>query len=131
MQYSVIVNPVFMVVILTMGFLENLSDFFPGSKKKPCYPLRRPSLESDPLPRIKANSSLPSLRKVEPGVVDLLAMADRKMNSLNHEVTALRAELSIQTDNVYTLKSQVHRELLFSNFLILDSWHLHPLPRAQ
>lgn len=35
-------------------------------------------------------------------------MADHKMNCLSHEVTKLKGELSLQIDNVQTLKSQVY-----------------------
>ncbi|XP_076249280.1 uncharacterized protein LOC143188743 [Calliopsis andreniformis] len=79
-----------------------------ASKKRPCYPLRRSVIESEPLPKILVKTSpLPSLSKVEPKIVDLISMADHKMNCLTHEVTKLKGELSIQTDNVQTLKAQL------------------------
>lgn len=64
-------------------------------------------LECEPVPRSKNSSSLPSLSAVEPNVVDLLNMADHRMNCASYEVTKLKDELSLQTDNVQTLKSQV------------------------
>lgn len=80
-----------------------------GSKKRPCYPLRRPVIESEPLPKVGVKTKpLPSLSRVEPKVVDLISMADHKMNCLTHEVTKLKGELSIQSDNVQTLKAQVY-----------------------
>ena len=83
-------------------------NFIPASKKRTCYPLRRPVLECEALPRTKSSSSsLQSTRKVEPHVVDLIAMADHRMNCLNHEVTNLKEELILQTDNVNTLEIQV------------------------
>lgn len=49
-----------------------------GSKKRPCYPLRRPVIESEPLPKVGVKTKpLPSLSRVEPKVVDLISMADR------------------------------------------------------
>ncbi|XP_076626064.1 uncharacterized protein LOC143344162 isoform X1 [Colletes latitarsis] len=79
-----------------------------ASKKRSCYPLRRPVLESEPLPKTgDKTNTLPTLSTVEPKVVDLLSMADHKMNCLTHEVTKLKGELSTQTDNVQTLKSQL------------------------
>ncbi|XP_076179711.1 uncharacterized protein LOC143152941 isoform X3 [Ptiloglossa arizonensis] len=79
-----------------------------ASKKRPCYPLRRSILESEPLPKSGAKTNpLPNLSVVEPKVVDLLSMADHKMNCLTHEVTNLKGELSLQIDNVQTLRSQL------------------------
>lgn len=45
---------------------------------------------------------------MEPKIIDLLNMADHKMNCLSHEVTNLKGELSLQNDNVQILKSQVY-----------------------
>ncbi|XP_076646468.1 uncharacterized protein LOC143355509 isoform X2 [Halictus rubicundus] len=79
-----------------------------ASKKRPCYPLRRAVLESDPLPKTGTKTSpLPNLSVVEPKIVDLLSMADHKMNCLTNEVTKLKGELLLQTDNVQTLESQL------------------------
>ncbi|KAG7197907.1 hypothetical protein KM043_016149 [Ampulex compressa] len=87
-----------------------------ASKKRACYPLRRPVLESEDFPQKKsAINSLPVLGIVEPKVLDLLSMADHKISCLNHEVTKLKGELSLQTDNVNTLRSQLtvkEKELL-------------------
>ncbi|XP_015181799.1 PREDICTED: centrosomal protein of 135 kDa [Polistes dominula] len=79
-----------------------------GSKKRPCYPLRRPVIEAEPLPNTgSTHSSLPSSHSVEPKILDLLSMADHRMSCLSHEVTKLKGELSLQTDNVYTLQNQL------------------------
>ncbi|KAK9309932.1 hypothetical protein QLX08_000568 [Tetragonisca angustula] len=79
-----------------------------ASKKRPVFPLRRPVIESEPLPKTGNKSTpLPNLSVVEPKIVDLLSMADHKMNCLSHEVTKLKGELSLQTDNVQILKSQL------------------------
>ncbi|XP_043502360.1 centrosomal protein of 135 kDa [Polistes fuscatus] len=79
-----------------------------GSKKRPCYPLRRPVIEAEPLPNIgSTHSTLPSSHSVEPKILDLLSMADHRMSCLSHEVTKLKGELSLQTDNVYTLQNQL------------------------
>ncbi|XP_043259475.1 centrosomal protein of 135 kDa-like isoform X2 [Colletes gigas] len=65
-----------------------------ASKKRPCYPLRRPVLESEPLPKTgDKTNTLPTLSTVEPKVVDLLSMADHKMNCLTHELTAKEKEI--------------------------------------
>ncbi|XP_026666533.1 centrosomal protein of 135 kDa [Ceratina calcarata] len=78
-----------------------------ASKKRPVFPLRRPVLESEPLPRIGAKTPLPNLSTVEPKIVDLLSMADHKLNCLTHEVTKLNGDLSLQIDNVEILKNQL------------------------
>ncbi|XP_035738113.1 centrosomal protein of 135 kDa-like isoform X4 [Vespa mandarinia] len=79
-----------------------------GNKKRPCYPLRRPVIEAEPLPKTgSSNSTLPSTHAVEPKILDLLSMADHRMSCLSHEVTKLKGELSLQTDNVYTLQNQL------------------------
>ncbi|XP_015438396.1 PREDICTED: centrosomal protein of 135 kDa-like [Dufourea novaeangliae] len=79
-----------------------------ASKKRPCYPLRRPIVESDLPPKIVAKTpSIPNLSTVDPKVIDLISMADHKMNCLTHEVTKLKGEFSLQTENVQTLNSQV------------------------
>ncbi|XP_046487529.1 centrosomal protein of 135 kDa isoform X1 [Neodiprion pinetum] len=79
-----------------------------ATKKRACYPLRRPTLEADPLPRTGSSSTtLPSSRHVEPHVFDLLEMADHRMNCLNREVTKLKGDLSIQNEKIHTLKLQL------------------------
>ncbi|XP_017758921.1 PREDICTED: centrosomal protein of 135 kDa-like [Eufriesea mexicana] len=79
-----------------------------ASKKRPIFPLRRPVIESEPLPKTGIKSTpLPNLSTVEPKIIDLLSMADHKMNCLSHEVTKFKGELSLQIDNVQTLKSQL------------------------
>ncbi|XP_043584009.1 centrosomal protein of 135 kDa-like isoform X1 [Bombus pyrosoma] len=78
------------------------------SKKRPVFPLRRPVIESEPLPKTGVKvTPLPNLSVAEPKIVDLLSMADHKMNCLSHEVTKLKGDLSLQIDNVQTLKSQL------------------------
>ncbi|XP_051170534.1 centrosomal protein of 135 kDa-like isoform X2 [Leptopilina boulardi] len=79
-----------------------------ASKKRTCYPLRRPLLECEILPKSKSSStSLQTARQVEPYVVDFVAMADLRMNCLNYEVTKLKEELTLQTDNINTLEIQL------------------------
>ncbi|KYN16644.1 hypothetical protein ALC57_11153 [Trachymyrmex cornetzi] len=77
------------------------------AKKRPCFPLRRPVLETEPMPRAKDNSSLPKLSSVEPKIIDVISMADHKMNCLNQEVTKLREELLLQTDTIETFEKQL------------------------
>ncbi|XP_076665146.1 uncharacterized protein LOC143367341 isoform X2 [Andrena cerasifolii] len=65
-----------------------------ASKKRPCYPLRRPIIESEPLPKTGAKSNLlPNLSVAEPKVVDLLSMADHRLNCLNHELATKEKEI--------------------------------------
>ncbi|XP_050457150.1 centrosomal protein of 135 kDa isoform X1 [Cataglyphis hispanica] len=78
-----------------------------SAKKRPCFPLRRPVLEAEPMPRAKSNHSLPKLSSVEPKIIDIISMADHKMNCLNQEVTKLRGELLLQTDTIETLEKQL------------------------
>ncbi|XP_076748654.1 uncharacterized protein LOC143422118 isoform X1 [Xylocopa sonorina] len=79
-----------------------------ASKKRPVFPLRRPIVESEPLPKTGTKSTpLPNLSTVEPKIVDLLRMADHKMNCLSHEVTKLKGDLSLQIDSIQMLKSQL------------------------
>lgn len=78
-----------------------------SAKKRPCFPLRRPVLEAEPMPRTKSSSSLPKLSNVEPKIIDIVSMADHKMNCLNQEVTKLRGELLLQTDTIETLEKQL------------------------
>lgn len=80
-----------------------------ASKKRSVFPLRRPVIESEPLPKTGIKfTPLPNLSTVEPKIIDLLNMADHKMNCLSHEVTNLKEELSLQNDNIQILKSQVY-----------------------
>lgn len=82
---------------------------FTASKKRSAYPLRKPVLESEPLQtEINGVIQYPNLTKINPQIVDLVSMADRKISSLNHEIIKLKDELSQQTDNVDTLKTQVY-----------------------
>lgn len=79
-----------------------------ASKKRSVFPLRRPVIESEPLPKTGIKfTPLPNLSIVEPKIIDLLNMADHKMNCLSHEVTNLKGELSLQNDNIQILKSQL------------------------
>ncbi|KAL6426094.1 hypothetical protein ACFW04_008989 [Cataglyphis niger] len=78
-----------------------------SAKKRPCFPLRRPVLEAEPMPRAKSNHSLPKLSSVEPKIIDIISMADHKMNCLNQEITKLRGELLLQTDTIETLEKQL------------------------
>ncbi|XP_011695097.1 PREDICTED: centrosomal protein of 135 kDa isoform X1 [Wasmannia auropunctata] len=78
-----------------------------AAKKRPCFPLRRPALEAEPMPRAKSSGSLPRLSNVEPKIVDIISMADHKMNCLSQEVMKLRGELLLQTDTIETLEKQL------------------------
>lgn len=78
------------------------------AKKRPCFPLRRPVLEAEPMPRARSSSSLPKLSSVEPKTIDIISMADHKMNCLSQEVTRLQADLLLQTDTIETLKRKVY-----------------------
>ncbi|XP_029664443.1 centrosomal protein of 135 kDa-like isoform X2 [Formica exsecta] len=78
-----------------------------SAKKRPCFPLRRPVLETEPMPRAKRSGSLPKLSSVEPKIIDIISMADHKMNCLNQEVTKLRGELLLQTDTIEILEKQL------------------------
>jgi len=81
---------------------------FTAAKKRPCFPLRRPILQAGPMPRAKSSSSLPKLSSVEPKIIDIISMADHKMNCLSQEVTKLQGELLLQTDTIETLEKQVY-----------------------
>ncbi|XP_033216030.1 centrosomal protein of 135 kDa isoform X2 [Belonocnema kinseyi] len=66
-----------------------------ATKKRTCNPLRRLVSESDSLPRTKSSSvSLPTAKKVDPQVVDSVAMADHRMNCLNRELALKEKEIS-------------------------------------
>ncbi|KYN02704.1 hypothetical protein ALC62_06504 [Cyphomyrmex costatus] len=78
-----------------------------STKKRPCFPLRRPVLEIESMPRTKGNGSLPKLSSVEPKIVDIISMADHKMNCLSQEVIKLREEILLQTDTIETLEKQL------------------------
>ncbi|XP_011647939.1 centrosomal protein of 135 kDa isoform X2 [Pogonomyrmex barbatus] len=78
-----------------------------AAKKRPCFPLRRAVLEAEPMPKAKTNSSLPKLSSVEPKIIDMISMADHKMNCLSQEVTKLRGELLLQTDTIEILEKQL------------------------
>ncbi|EFN60931.1 Centrosomal protein of 135 kDa [Camponotus floridanus] len=78
-----------------------------STKKRPCFPPRRPVLEAEPMPRAKIGGSLPKLSSIEPKIIDIVSMADQKMNCLNQEVTKLRGELLLQTDTIKTLEKQL------------------------
>ncbi|KYQ59569.1 hypothetical protein ALC60_01410 [Trachymyrmex zeteki] len=75
------------------------------AKKRPCFPLRRPVLETELMPRAKG--SLPKLSSMEPKIIDVINMADHKMNCLSQEVTKLREELLLQTDTIETFEKQL------------------------
>lgn len=79
---------------------------FLAAKKRPCFPLRRPVLETELMPRAKG--SLPKLSSMEPKIIDVINMADHKMNCLSQEVTKLREELLLQTDTIETFEKQVY-----------------------
>lgn len=64
-----------------------------AAKKRPCFPLRRPALEAEPMPRAKSSGSLPRLSNVEPKIVDIISMADHKMNCLSQELATKEKEI--------------------------------------
>ncbi|KMQ96415.1 centrosomal protein [Lasius niger] len=64
-----------------------------SAKKRPCFPLRRPVLEAEPMPRAKSSGSLPKLSSVEPKIIDIVSMADHKMNCLNQELATKEKEI--------------------------------------
>ncbi|XP_061932659.1 centrosomal protein of 135 kDa isoform X2 [Apis cerana] len=65
-----------------------------ASKKRSVFPLRRPVIESEPLPKTGIKfTPLPNLSIVEPKIIDLLNMADHKMNCLSHELTTKEKEI--------------------------------------
>lgn len=73
------------------------------------FPIRKPAIDGDVLTPelLRSSASLGSLTRVKPEVLDLVAMGDRKIASLNHEVTKLKVDLELQYDNVDTLKGQL------------------------
>ncbi|XP_074095969.1 centrosomal protein of 135 kDa isoform X2 [Cotesia typhae] len=79
-----------------------------GNKKRTVFPLRKPVLEADPLPiDASDNNRYINLSKVDQRTVDLVAMGDRKISSLTHELTKLRNELSQQKDNIVLYREQL------------------------
>lgn len=78
------------------------------AKKRPCFPLRRPVLEAEPMPKARSSSSLPKLSSVEPRIINIISMADHKIHSLSQEVTKLQGDLLLQTDTIETLEKQVY-----------------------
>lgn len=85
-----------------------LDKIFAAAKGRPCFPPRRPVLEAELMPRAKSGGLLPKLSNVEPKLMDIISMADHKMNCLSQEVTKLRGEILLQTDTIETLEKQVH-----------------------
>ncbi|XP_044582223.1 centrosomal protein of 135 kDa isoform X6 [Cotesia glomerata] len=79
-----------------------------GNKKRTVFPLRKPVLEADPLPvDASDNNRYINLSKVDQRSVDLVAMGDRKISSLTHELTKLKNELSQQKDNIVLYREQL------------------------
>lgn len=59
------------------------------------------------MPKARSSSSLPKLSSVEPKVINVISMADHKINCLNQEVTKLQGDLLLQTDTIETFQKQV------------------------
>ncbi|KAL0118049.1 hypothetical protein PUN28_009021 [Cardiocondyla obscurior] len=59
------------------------------------------------MPKARSSSSLPKLNTVEPKIIDIISMADHKINCLSQEVTKLRGEIMLQTDTIETLQKQL------------------------
>lgn len=82
-------------------------------KRKNCYPLRKPVFTGEALPGevlkgpSTSSSSLPSISQINQDTINIVRMADKKIMSLNHEVTKLRGEVSIQEENNHTLQTQL------------------------
>lgn len=79
-----------------------------ANKKRPCYPLRRPVLEAEPIPRTTSSSSVTfSSKTVEPYVVDFVSTADHRISCLTSEVAKLKEELFLSNEEIESLKIQV------------------------
>ncbi|XP_008217193.1 centrosomal protein of 135 kDa isoform X3 [Nasonia vitripennis] len=79
-----------------------------ATKKRACYPLRRPTLEAESLPRISTSTTSFSTRTVEPYVIDFVSTADHRISSLNNEVTQLKEDLFLSNEYIESLKSQLN-----------------------
>ncbi|XP_071644763.1 uncharacterized protein [Temnothorax longispinosus] len=64
-----------------------------AAKKRPSFPLRRPVLEAEPMPKARSSGSLPKLSSVDPKIIDVISMADHKMNCLSQELTTKEREI--------------------------------------
>ncbi|XP_077254912.1 uncharacterized protein LOC143893424 isoform X1 [Temnothorax americanus] len=103
-----------------------------AAKKRPSFPLRRPVLEAEPMPKARSNGPLPKLSSVDPKIIDVISMADHKMNCLSQEVTKLRADLLLQTDTVETLEKQLttkEREIIRLRKMLEDGHSYVPVGR--
>ncbi|KAF7998336.1 hypothetical protein HCN44_009734 [Aphidius gifuensis] len=83
-------------------------------KRKNCYPLRKPVFTGEALPgellkgpSISTSTSLPSISQLNKDTINIVNMADRKIMSLNQEVTKLRGEVSIHEETNHTLQTQL------------------------
>lgn len=72
-------------------------------------------LEADPVPTTKTTTTTFSKKKVEPYVVDFVSMADRRISSLNNELTKSKEDLFLSNEYSETLKSQVNQIFFFYN----------------
>ncbi|XP_071644762.1 uncharacterized protein [Temnothorax longispinosus] len=103
-----------------------------AAKKRPSFPLRRPVLEAEPMPKARSSGSLPKLSSVDPKIIDVISMADHKMNCLSQEVTKLRADLLLQTDTIETLEKQLttkEREIIRLRKMLEDGHSYVPVGR--
>ncbi|XP_071559651.1 uncharacterized protein [Temnothorax nylanderi] len=103
-----------------------------AAKKRPSFPLRRPVVEAEPMPKARSSGSLPKLSSVDPKIIDVISMADHKMNCLSQEVTKLRADLLLQTDTIETLEKQLttkEKEIIRLRKMLEDGHSYIPVGR--
>ncbi|XP_011495576.1 PREDICTED: centrosomal protein of 135 kDa [Ceratosolen solmsi marchali] len=80
-----------------------------ATKKRSCYPLRRPILEAESFPKsISTSTTNFSSKSVEPCVIDFVSMADHRISCLSNEITKLKEELFINNEHIESLKLQLN-----------------------
>ncbi|CAG5074975.1 Similar to CEP135: Centrosomal protein of 135 kDa (Homo sapiens) [Cotesia congregata] len=98
----------FLELLFPELLLRNSCSLNYGNKKRTVFPLRKPVLEADLLPiDASDNNRYINLSKVDQRTVDLVAMGDRKISSLTHELSKLKNELSQQKDNIVLYREQL------------------------
>jgi len=87
------------------------------------------------MPRARSSGLLPKLSNAEPKIMDIISMADHKMNCLSQEVTKLQGELLLQTDTVETLEKQVQTSINIcacTSFMVVSLiWDMGMLKRTK
>ncbi|XP_034949159.1 centrosomal protein of 135 kDa isoform X2 [Chelonus insularis] len=82
-----------------------------ATKRRTVFPLKKPILEADTFSSVDVNNYqnryFVNLSKVDPHIVDIVEMGDKKINSLLHEVKKLKEQLSLKTDNLSIMNSQL------------------------